>query len=228
MRPPEHSSLVEELARDPSSRKRFLKGVGGTAAAASFGAFLTACGSKKQNQVTPGGSNRNTAAGVGTDQYGKGDLGIAIFALRLEYVESEFCAKALATGKLSGKSKTLIQRFGAQENAHVATLEGIVKGLGGKLPQKPSTTFPLSTPNQILQTAANLEYVGAGAYLGQADRIQSKQLLAAALSIHTVEARHNAAINLMLGHDISPDGAFAKPQFAIDVNQSVEQFITVS
>jgi len=219
-------SAVEDLARDPASRRRFLKAAGGSAVAASFAAFLSACGSSSKPPTTPGGSNPNTAAGVGTDQYGKGDLGIAIFALRLEYVESEFLAKALATGKATGKAKTMLQRFQTQEAAHVKTLEGVVQSLGGKLPPKPGTMFPISTQQEILQTGADLEYIGCGAYLGQADRIQSKQLLAAALSIHSVEGRHNAAFNLLLGKDISPDGAFAKPQFVLDVNNSLQQYLT--
>lgn len=220
----EQQSAVEDLAGDPSSRKRFLKAAGGSAAAASFALFLAACGSSKQ-QTTPGGSNPNTAAGAGTDQFGKGDLGIALYALNLEYIESQFYAKALASGKVTGKAKTLLQRFSAQEAAHVKALEAVVRKLGGQLPKQPATTFPITTPDEILNTAASLEYIGAGAYLGQADRIQSKALLAAALSIHSVEGRHHSALNLMLGKDISPDGAFAKPQFANDVTQAIQQYM---
>ena len=47
----------------------------------------------------------------------------------------------------------------------------------------------------MLETAAAVENLGAAAYLGQARRIQTKEILAAALSIHTVEARHAAALN---------------------------------
>src|SRR5437763_7513317 len=87
--PDRGTSAVEELARDPASRRRFLKAAGGTAAAASFAAFLAACGSSKP-KLTPGGSVQTTGAGVGTDRYGPGDLGIAIFALNLEYFEIDF------------------------------------------------------------------------------------------------------------------------------------------
>src|SRR3954466_5297134 len=93
---------MEDLARDPASRRRFLKGVGGTAAAGSFALFLAACGSTKKTESTPGGSDPKTGAGAGTDRYGPGDLGIALYALTLEYIETDFYAKAIASGKLSG------------------------------------------------------------------------------------------------------------------------------
>src|SRR3954452_20426263 len=96
-------SAMEELARDPASRRRFLKGVGGTAAAGSFALFLAACGGSNKTELTPGGSDPKTGAGAGTDRYGPGDLGIAIYALTLEYIETDFYAKAIASGQLKGK-----------------------------------------------------------------------------------------------------------------------------
>jgi rubrerythrin len=215
------TSAIEELARDPASRRRFLRGVGGTAAAGSFALFLAACGSKKE-QTTPGGSNPKTGAGLGTDRYGKGDLGIAIFALVLEYIETDFYSKVLASGKLTGRAQALAQRFGDQERQHVAALEAAVGNLGGKLPDRPVTKFTLTTPTAILQQAVTFENLGAGAYLGQASRIQSKELLAAALSIHSVEARHAAALAIASGADPAPDGAFAQPQTAFNVITAIQ------
>jgi rubrerythrin len=209
-------SAVEELARDPASRRRFLKAAGGTAAAASFAAFLAACGSKGE-QLTPGGSNPKTGAGVGTDRYGPGDLGIAIFALTLEYFETDFYRKAIASGQLKGKLLGTAQRFAAQEAQHVNALESFITQLGGKLPQRPQTKFTLDTPASVLQMAVTFENLGAGAYLGQADRISNKQLLALALTIHSVEARHASALSVAAKQNPTPDGAFAQPQTAFNV-----------
>jgi hypothetical protein len=77
----------------------------------------------------------------------------------------------------------------------------------------------------IVTTAAQLETVGAGAYLGQVRRIQSKQVLSAALSIHTVEARHAAALALLRGQSITPDGAFASPSSSADVLRQTTPFL---
>src|SRR3954452_478620 len=119
----QETSAVEELAADPASRRRFLKAVGGTGAAGVLAVLISACGKEKKAETTPGGSNPNTAAGVGTDQYGKGDLGIARYALTLEYVEVDFYKQAVASGKLSGRALDLLKRFGANEQQHVQALE---------------------------------------------------------------------------------------------------------
>lgn len=216
-RPP---SAFEELRDDPSSRKRFLKAVGGAGAASALGAFLAACGTGKP-PVTPGGSNPNTAAGVGTDKYGKGDLGIARFAVTLEYVEVDFYKQAIASGKLSGRPLDLFKRFAATEQQHVAALEGAIGKLGGKPPLRPRAQYALQTKQAILKQALDLESLGVAAYLGQVDRIADKQLLAAALAIHSVEGRHTAAIATLLGQDPTPQGAFAQPAFASDVGNQL-------
>ena len=83
-------------------------------------------------------------------------------------------------------------------------------------------------------TAATVEN-GAAAYLGQAGNIKSKDILASALAIHTVEARHAAVLNQVLspgtfaGKDkytgILPDGAFAVGDPASTVLKLVTPFI---
>jgi len=86
---------------------------------------------------------------------------------------------------------------------------------------------------KVLQTAADVENLGAAAYLGQAGRIKNKEILAAALSIHSVEARHAAALNQLIGRDFKadggqgsiPDGAFAKPMDMAAVLEAVKPFI---
>jgi rubrerythrin len=214
-------TAIEDLARDPASRRRFLKGVGGAGAAGSFALLLAACGKKKQT-LTPGGSNPKTGAGLGTDRFGKGDLGIVIYALTLEYVESDFYAKAIASGKLTGSVLDMAKRFAAHEAQHAAALETVVGKLGGQPPSKPQTQFTLDSQATILQQAVIFENLGASAYLGQADRIVSKELLAAALSIHAVEGRHAAALAVAANMNPTPQGAFAQPETAFNVIQSVE------
>jgi len=83
----------------------------------------------------------------------------------------------------------------------------------------------LATPPPWWRWAATVENLGASAYLGQAGNIQSKEVLAAALSIHTVEARHAAALNSLTGRPPTPDGAFAKPATMAQVLPQVKPFI---
>ena len=77
---------------------------------------------------------------------------------------------------------------------------------------------------QVAKLAATVENVGAAAYLGQAGNIQSPTVLAAALSIHTVEARHAAILGTLTGQSITPDGAFAKAMTMDQVLAAVAPF----
>jgi Ferritin-like domain len=211
---------LEKLRDAPSSRKAFLRSLGGGAAAASLTVALAACGKKKV------GGNQIGGAGVGTAGYGQGDAGIVNFALSLEYLEADFYRLAVQSGNLDGRALELAKRFGDEETSHVTTLEGTVRNLGGKPAPRPKPSFTLDTRQTILATMSQLEAIGAGAYLGQADRIQSEDILAAALSIHSVEARHAAVISMMLGRPISPDGAFARPLTSVDVISQIRPFVT--
>jgi rubrerythrin len=221
---------MERLATDPSDRKRFLKAVGGTAGASAFALFLAACGSDSKSSSSSSGSTTSTqqATGggkTGTEMFGKGDLGILGYALTLEYLETQFYADAAKSGKLSGKVLAVAKEFGGEESEHVKALQATIKKLGGTLPPKPVGKFPLKNEKSILKLAATVENLGAAAYLGQAGNIQNKEVLAAALSIHSVEARHASVLNQVTGMDITPDGAFAKPASAAEVLKAVKPFI---
>jgi rubrerythrin len=225
---------MERLATDPSDRKRFLKAVGGTAGASAFALFLAACGSDSKKSSSSSGSSSSTTssqqatAKTGTEMFGKGDLGILGYALTLEYLETQFYADAAKSGKLSGKVLSVAKEFGAEESEHVKALEATIKKLGGKLPAKPKAKFPLTSEKSILKLASTVENLGANAYLGQAGNIKNKEVLAAALSIHSVEARHAAVLNTVIGKDITPDGAFSKPASADEVLAAVKPFLVMS
>ncbi len=215
-------SALDELISDASSRKRFLRMVGGGAAAAALSAVIAACGEEERTT-----GNQFGGAGVGTERFGDGDAGIVSYALFLERLETAFYKGAVASGKLSGRPLELFRRFAGEEAAHIETLEGALEQLGGKEPKLPKFQFVFENQGAIVNTAAQLETVGAGAYLGQVRRIASKQILAAALSIHSVEARHAAALALVRGQSIAPDGAFASPASSADVQRQVEPFLSV-
>jgi rubrerythrin len=215
-------SALQELERDDTSRKKFLKMAGGAGAAGAFSILLAACGSdKKKTTSTAAGSSaaKSTSAGV------KGDLAIVNYALTLEYVEADFYAKAAASGLFKGSDLDTIKKIGDTEQQHVDALTATVKKLGGTPAAKPKTKFPLDNAMSVLTLAATVENLGAAAYLGQAANIQSKEILGAALSIHSVEARHAAALNVLLKKSPTPDGAFGKPASMAEVLPKVKPFI---
>ena len=76
---------MQELAEDPSSRKRFLRMMGGAGAASAFAIFLAACGGDDEEQSSASSTKKDKkkpAAG--------GDLEIVQYALTLEHLETDF------------------------------------------------------------------------------------------------------------------------------------------
>jgi hypothetical protein len=212
-------SAVARAVKDPVSRRKFMALTGGSAAAA---AFLAACGSDSGTTTT---STAMSGGSSETAQFGKGDIGILNYALTLEYLETAFYADVVKSGLFKGTDLATIKKFGEEEAEHVSALTAAVKGLGGKPAPEPKTEFPLESAKSVLELAGTVENLGAAAYLGQAGNITSPEVLASALAIHSVEGRHAAALNTLLGTSITPDGAFAKPATAKEVLKSVEPFI---
>ena len=226
---PEHTdaprSAMQELRQDDSSRKRFLRMMGGAGAASAFAIFVAACGDDDES------SNGGAGAGTQTEQdmgASAGDLEIVQYALTLEHLETDFYNAVIDSGVITDKALAEVAvMIRDNEQDHVDTLTGTVKDLGGT-PERPKTNFDSvleGGPDMVLETAATVENLGAAAYLGQAGRIRSKEILAAALSIHSVEARHAAALNSVVGKTIVPDGAFAKPASMEEVLPKVKPFL---
>jgi len=230
-------SALRELADDPSSRKRFFKMLGGAGAVSAFSIALAACGDddkKASGDVTtptqpePSNAESNTS-----------DLKILNYALTLEYLEADFYAKVIDSGLVKDpKVASIAKKFGSTEQEHVDALTATIKKLGGKPVEAPKTKFQPTLDKglmHVLVTAADVENLGAAAYLGQAGKIKNKEVLAAALAIHTVEARHAAALNILVGRGFGtgngglkgalPDGAFGKPMDMAAVLTAVKPFL---
>jgi hypothetical protein len=154
----------------------------------------------------------------------KGDLDILNFALTLEYLESAFYKKGLATVKFTGTNKAAITEISGNEDAHVTTLTGTIKDLGGTPVAAPTVVFPFTTEASFLKLAQVFEDTGVSAYNGAGPAIKNKDILGAAGSIVQVEARHAARIRLMLNMPPAPD-AFDKALTTNQVLAAVKPFI---
>jgi rubrerythrin len=164
------------------------------------------------------------AAGSGRppSSFGAGDVGILNYALTLEYLESTFYNEAYAN-LYSGASpalKAFLTTTKTDEADHVAALKGT---LGSKAVKKPKFDFgsAVTSLSTFEATAYVLENTGVAAYSGQAFNIKSPKVLAVALSIVTVEARHAGAIASITGQTIAKDGPFDIPDTAAQVLAAV-------
>ena len=142
------------------------------------------------------------------------DRDILNYALTLEYLQAAFYTETDRQGALRGKAKQASGVLGAVERAHVTALRGV---LGSAAVAEPQFNFKGVTEQQkpFLRTAVAFEDLAVAAYKGQAGRIQAKPLLVAAVSIHSVEARHAAWMRYLFG--ITPavnafDEALSRPK----------------
>ena len=140
--------------------------------------------------------------------FGKGDIGILNYALTLEYLEAAFYNEAAKKGSFKdGATNDFLDAVVKDENAHVKILKGL---LGKKAVKSPKFDFGKTTSDEKLfvATAFALENTGVSAYSGQAFNIDDPAVLAGALSIVTIEARHSGLIGQILdgSKGIAPDG----------------------
>ncbi len=216
---------LKDQLKDPVSRRKFMAVGGGSSLAV---AFLAACGgggSSSSTMSTEAEAKPTNNGESETAEFGKGDIGILNYALTLEYLETAFYEEVVKSGLFKGEELAVLKKFGSEEAQHVTALKSTVKKLGGKPAAMPKAEFPLENAKAVAELAGTVENLGAAAYLGQAGNIESPEVLAAALSIHSVEARHAATLNTLLGLSITPNGAFGEPADVKTVLKSVEPFI---
>jgi rubrerythrin len=131
------------------------------------------------------------------------DVDILNFALTLEYLEAAFYAEAVSKGKLTGATAKYAKVVASDEAQHVAFLK---TALGMHAVKKPTFDFKGTTAamGTFQKTAMALEDTGVSAYAGAAPMISNKKTLSAALSVHSVEARHAAWIRNIMGVNPAP------------------------
>jgi hypothetical protein len=179
----EGTYLDEKTMGAPTSRRKFLAG---SAAALAGGALMAVPGVALAKDDD------------GENKHGRvTDVEILNYALTLEYLEAAFYAAAIKNKAFSSDAyKTFATITGDHEAAHVAALK---KLLGSKAVKSPTFDFgpAVTDPATFAATAQVLEDTGVSAYAGQGPNIKTRAIVVAALSIHSVEARHAAWIRFL-------------------------------
>ena len=137
------------------------------------------------------------------------DVAILNFALVLEYLQAAFYTEAERVGALHGPLAQQARVVGSHERAHVKAFR---QTLGSAAVKSPSFNFRGATdsPKSFRATAVAFEDLAVGAYKEQLPKINSSRYLAAAVSIHSVEARHAAWIRYLAGI-VPAEHAFDEP-----------------
>ena len=142
------------------------------------------------------------------------DIEILNFARTLEFLEAEFyrqgldnigeeglcnCDALQEDTALAERAYDELRTIQEHEEAHAEALGAAVEDLGGEPVEEPEFDFGLRVefPGPFLATAVMLEDIGVSAYAGAAPFIENEELLAPALGIHSVEARHASFVRTL-------------------------------
>lgn len=157
-------------------------------------------------------------AALSTSVFGQGArlptavIGVLNFALKLEYLESEFYNRAIATpGLIPAGDRTIFLTIQSHENTHV---EFVRSTLGASARPKPTFDFTAGSGSgtgpfasvftnyaTFLAVSQAFEDTGVRAFKGQAPTLLPyPTVLEAALSIHSVEGRHAAQVRRLRGN----------------------------
>ncbi|MEP6954229.1 MAG: ferritin-like domain-containing protein [Solirubrobacteraceae bacterium] len=126
------------------------------------------------------------------------DVAILNFALTLEELQAAFYTEVERNKVLRGDLREQATVVGGHERAHVRAFREV---LGSRAAKRPRFDFGGATEGSgaFRRTAVAFEDLAVAAYKGQAPRIRSREYLASALAIHSVEARHAAWIRRLAG-----------------------------
>lgn len=174
------------------------------------------------------------------------DIDVLNYALSLEHLEHAFYRGALASSDgvfdewdvesagvgryfdrptLRYSTYQHLEDVRDQEAAHVETLSETIEDLGGLPVAEAEYHFgdAYDSVENLVSVAARLENVGVSAYAGAAPLLSNPDLVPPALSIHSVEARHAAYLDL-LNLDRAVPNAFDPARSMEAVNGITEGF----
>jgi hypothetical protein len=136
------------------------------------------------------------------------DIAIVKFDVVLEYLQSALYIEAERLGALTPKTLDWARVVGAHELAHAEALKGMLD----RPPKRPAFNFRSVTQHEasFVRTAVAFEDLTAALLKWQALRIDSRKIVAAAATLHSVETRHAAWIRRIIGARPSRD-AFDEP-----------------
>jgi Ferritin-like domain len=126
------------------------------------------------------------------------DTAILQFDLALEYLQAGLYTEAERLGAVKPRTLAFSRVVGAHERAHVRAIKDV---LGGQALPSPTFDYHGVTEDDsaFVKTAVAFEDLTAALLKWQAPRLDSRPIVAAILTLHSVEARHAAWIRHIVG-----------------------------
>lgn len=193
----EDPSILDDLARQNLSRRKFFRFsgfVGASAIVIGGSAGLTGC---KKDDTSSDGTN-----------LGSGDIGVLNYAYALEQLEAAFYIQVVSNGSFATNFSALEQEYikdvRDHELAHREFFKTVLSANAIGSLDVDFSTIDFSNRNSVLTTAKTFEDLGVAAYNGAGKLLVSTDYLTIAGKIVSVEARHAA-----LFRDLISNGSFA-------------------
>jgi ferritin-like protein len=190
----DRDGAVRETARAAfaGTRGELLRRSAGAVAAGAAGYF--GLSARKADAATPLTSN---------------DVAILRFDQVLEALQAGLYTEAERLGALKPATLAWARVVGAHERAHLQAIKNL---LGAKVVPGPAFNYGNVTSDEraFLKTTVAFEDLTAALLKWQAPRLDSRAVVAAAISLHSVETRHAAWIRRLIGLQPATT-AFDKP-----------------
>jgi len=214
---------MRTIGRVSSSRRRVLAGAGAVLGAGLLSSQGAVAQSDGADEIPPQYDQPNTDADVLNYALTLEKLEAQFYEAGLDQFDAEAIGDAAAVADMGEEIRNYLVDIGEHEAAHVEQLTRVIEVLGAE-PAEPEFDLSLDSAQAFLETAQVLENTGVAAYAGAAPRIESPDILSAALSIHSVEARHAAILNWINGESPFPD-AFDQPMAIPAVLEAIQPFL---
>jgi hypothetical protein len=135
---------------------------------------------------------------VAKERNTKKDIAILQFDLTLEYLQAAMYTEAERLRQLKPRTLEWSRVVGANERGHVRAIKGL---LGRDTVKSPKFNFRGVTEDDrvFTETAVAFEDLTAALLKTQGTQVDSRRILAALVSLHSVEARHAAWIRHIAG-----------------------------